>query len=326
MGYLTAEERRALEADSEEASWKPSRVDRETLLDEVETSVHPTIRAQLREIEARAAKSADRFRTEGHHARKAEFLDTLRLCSQSYAVWEVDGLPAVHPMRCRIRACPICAEIATRRWYTRLKAEAGSMTALKHITLTLRHNDRPLPEQITRLISAFHNLRRQLFWKHRTPWGYYALEIKRNKSNTLWHPHLHVLANTAFIPVDVLAEGWKLATKDSYQVKIRAVNSDRAKYIAKYQSKGSDLFGYGLDPYEIAGQIKGRRFFQRFGTWPVIQKPDAPVIRFLGSVNSILTRWAHGDLAASHIGSWLWQQHPECIYQAVKHPPPRRRW
>lgn len=326
MAYLTAAERKAIESGDQNITSYAHALQRETLLEDIETSVHPTIRAQLRDLEERANRSAERFETPKNHARKSQFLDALRLCSQVYAVFEVDGLPILHPMRCRIRACPICAEVSSRRWYIRLKSEAQSMSALKHITLTLKSSDDPLPHQITRLLSAFHNLRRQKFWRSRTPWGYWAVEITRNTKTQQWHPHLHVLANTSYIDCRVMSEGWKLATSDSDVVKIKAVRSDRAKYIAKYQSKGSALFEYGLDPYEIAGQIKGRRFFQRFGRWPIIHKPDSPVVAFVGTVHGILTRWAHGEVRAAQIGSWLWSAHPEAIYQAVKHPPPRTAW
>lgn len=146
------------------------------------------------------------------------------------------------------------------------------MPTIKFITLTLRHTNDPLKDQVSRLKNAFRRLRQRVLWR-KVKWGAAVIEIKRNPNSGEWHPHLHILVDAKFIPQEQLSSAWLAVTGDSSIVDIRAVKDRRAAVneIAKYASKPCsfqnlrDSLLAGATLYEA---IDGRRLLIIFGDWP----------------------------------------------------------
>jgi len=298
----------------------------QTVLDTIETSVEPEYRQELDPSPQSQADIVARFRAAPGASRQESYISLLEGCSKHWAVFEVDGTLVAHPMRCRLRACPICAEIRSHKWYTYLSASVKLWTAPKHITLTLRSSDQPLSDQINRLIHCFRRLRQRSLWKSRSPWGYWTLEITFNEVTNQWHPHLHVICNMRFLPVVALQEAWREITGDSHVVKITTVHGDIASYLCKYIAKTSTVYSAPVDPFELNATLKGRRFAQQFGKWPQLTKPIPTSCTFVGTVWQILQRAALGDSYYRAIAKWLCAEHIQAIYQSLKHPPPIPRF
>lgn len=113
----------------------------------------------------------------------------------------------------------------------------------KLCTLTLRSTSAPLKQQIDRLWQCFRRLRQRGIWKKAVAGSIAVLEVTYNVATDRWHPHLHVILDSAYIEVGFLSRAWLSVTLTSRIVDIRAVRSfsDVAKYLTKYLLKAVDL-------------------------------------------------------------------------------------
>jgi len=183
---------------------------------------------------------------------------------------------------CGLRICPLCATRYQMRTRKRIAAlfYRTPLPRLKFITLTLRSIPIPLKDQLSRLKDAFRRLRQRKIWR-KVKWGAAVIEMTRNTKTKQWHPHLHILADSTYIPQSELREAWRSITEDSFVVDIRKVVDRKAvlNEIAKYASKPtafsqiSDSVGAGTELYEAT---VGRRLLLLFGQWPDIpeEKPE----------------------------------------------------
>lgn len=116
---------------------------------------------------------------------------------------------------CENRFCPACCKrIAHKRVERTVEVFRGSETRdLRFITLTLKHSDQPLKQQIARLRKAFRRLRQDKFgpWRQSQHWGLAVIEVKRTYDHK-WHPHLHIVSSGGFIPKRELSWAWGEAT------------------------------------------------------------------------------------------------------------------
>jgi len=100
--------------------------------------------------------------------------------------------------------------------------------------------------------------------------GVAILEVKIGKDG-LWHPHLHVLLESSFLPQKALSHEWLAVTGDSYIVDVRKVGPEQneVRYVCSYVGKPLDASIYGratmLD--EFINAIKGKRLILPFGSW-----------------------------------------------------------
>lgn len=181
---------------------------------------------------------------------------------------------------CRDRMCSRCSVGRAIENAKRIGAAVGAMNAPRQIELTIKHREAGLSAEIDRLWKAFKALRRSSFWKNHVKGGIGVLEVTLNEKTRLWHPHLHLVVDGAFMPQALLSAAWHEATGDSQVVYIQAVN-DRAKtasYVAKYLAKSAaptSMHGYEIREYAAA--LHGRRLVFGFGTyskWKVDPKPE----------------------------------------------------
>jgi hypothetical protein len=109
----------------------------------------------------------------------------------------------------------------------------------RFVTLTLKHTSAPLQHQLDFLRKSFRRLRARAFWKRRVQYGYAVIEITYNAERSEWHPHLHILTRSDFIPWKQLSTQWSEVTHGSHIVDVRLIraNRDVVDYVTTYIAK-----------------------------------------------------------------------------------------
>jgi len=171
---------------------------------------------------------------------------------------------------CHDRWCVPCARLRSATLRVNLASHI-SPTPHRLLTLTVRHNDQPLSDQLDALRDAFSNLRRTKIWKSKVLGGIAFLEITYNRSSKTWHPHLHAILEGSFLPVVPLRAAWSRETDGSMILHITLIRDhNRAiDYVAKYATKP---YSHKIirDPILLAVLISAmhnRRTHLTFGTW-----------------------------------------------------------
>lgn len=170
--------------------------------------------------------------------------------------------------RCGSRLCPFCAVARTARVSAELTAILMAMKNPRAIVLTLRSNDRPLPEQLRILRANFRRLRARKAWKGSVRAGAYTVEITYNAKTGQWHPHLHIVYDGDYLHHETLRGLWHTITGDSNVIWISKV-TDRAgaaRELAKYIGKPQHV--HTLSPENIgtyAHAVRHERLVQTFG-------------------------------------------------------------
>ena len=174
---------------------------------------------------------------------------------------------------CHNRHCEPCARAKANRLAANLKAklQAETKSDFRFVTLTIRHSDTPLADQLKFLIKSFKTLRNQPLWKQSQTGGAFTIEVKWTAKTRRWHPHLHIITAGGFMRQKTLANEWKRITKTSDVVDIRALKDghDAAHYVAKYVAKGTsnEVWSDTDAAQEWITATKGMRTCATFGTW-----------------------------------------------------------
>lgn len=171
---------------------------------------------------------------------------------------------------CGDRFCvPCCGGRAARARKKLVKLCSGTRPTFG--TLTLKASGRGLQESLDHLLKSFARLRRHVAWSSRVKAGVYVIEIKRGSGSRQWHPHIHFLTLSDFIPQAELSYAWQVATGDSFIVDLSKVREDDLgiTYVGKYLSKGwSKSVGEDHDSLvECILALRGRRLLGSFGSW-----------------------------------------------------------
>lgn len=210
--------------------------------------------------------------------------------------------------RCRNRWCEAC-QGERRNVIVRNLSIAAKGRDLRFMSLTLKHRDAPLGEQVDRLYASFKRLRARAFMKRGCKGGVFFFELKRSEKTKHWHPHLHVIFEGTYIDQALLSDTWKEITGDSYIVDIRKLRGvgEVCGYAAKYASKAIDK-SIWREPElfrTVIAELKGRRLLSTFGTWtklhlsqPTLDDVDWETI---GTLYSITERAKNGDADASQV-------------------------
>lgn len=181
--------------------------------------------------------------------------------------------------RCHDRFCLPCAQDRARLIVANMKEQIPYETT-RFLTLTLKHSDDPLAQQLERLYIGFAHLRRRTFWRGLVTGGIAFLELKLASSDKRWHPHLHVLVRGKYIPQKILSDSWLQITGDSFIVDIRLAKTPTQvySYLAKYVTKG-----WGPGVYrnydrltEAIIALKGRKLLLAFGNLAHVKLLDPP--------------------------------------------------
>lgn len=203
---------------------------------------------------------------------------------------------------CGDRFCVPCTRARAYNAKRKLFALTKGITPIFG-TLTLRGTRTSLNDALNTLLESFARLRRSKLWTERVKSGVYVIEIKRGSGSGLWHPHVHFLVDSAFIPHAMLKEAWRTASGGSFIVDVQRVGHEELAvgYIAKYLSKGwtSEV---ARDPDSLAECIcalRGRRLLGTFGGWRTVElelEPDGPDdwVR-IGTLKQIITAAGAGE-------------------------------
>lgn len=198
---------------------------------------------------------------------------------------------------CNLRWCPMCAN--TKRWVI----TRGVRDWLRHsnypklLTLTLKHSELPLAEQIIDLYAYFRKFRNNKFMKSRIKGGVWFFQVKISKRSGQWHPHIHALVEGQWLDHKKMMGLWKSITVDSNIVHIKMIQDlDKgAEHVARYATKPAMLSELSIDEaIEVFDAMHNRRVC---GTWGSARKIKLRPIP-LGDSSS----W-------ENIGSWFGVHH-----------------
>lgn len=230
----------------------------------------------------------------------------LECCEQAAVVEDDQGNIRITEKRCRSRLCVRCAKLRQRELLAKLAPRVKHFDAPKIVTLTTRSTrDIPLREQLQRLGRLFRKLRQDPRWKSRVAGGFWGIECTYSRKHG-WHPHLHALVDSPYIPWQQLRQAWEQLVGEHAGVDIRAVHSRQAaaKYVAEYVSKSSNLEQLqNTEIPEWALAVHGLRLIQTFGHLHKLRieaeaKADYSYRRILHGANDLARRAAYGNVRA----------------------------
>jgi hypothetical protein len=180
---------------------------------------------------------------------------------------------------------------------------------VRFITLTLRHSQTPLTDQIDRLLRSYRELRRRPAWTTSIDGAAAFVEVKISDRDGLWHPHLHIIAVGRWIDARALSREWHAVTGDSTIVDVQLAKSPAgvASYVVKYVTKPLDQSVVAcpdrLDEAIVA--LKGRRLVNGSGVLRSISDDATPDgvddWHTIGRLDALLDDARNGDAAAAAI-------------------------
>ena len=182
------------------------------------------------------------------------------------------GMIRIGAQSCHLRHCPICTK--SRELTIKTNAANWLKTApfAKMLTFTLKHNDNTLSDELDRLYDSFRAIRRLSILKRKCSGGIWFFQVKKSKTDHLWHPHIHCLIAGSYISQKILSKAWLKITGDSNIVDIRLIRNaeNAAKDVARYAVKPCRLDKLKItECIELAIALEHRRLC---GTWGVCQK------------------------------------------------------
>lgn len=202
--------------------------------------------------------------------------------------------------RCHDRFCLPCMQDRARLIVANLKAQLP-YEATRFMTLTLKHSEAPLADQLDRLIHGFAQLRRWSFWQAAVTGGVAFLELKLSRFDGCWHPHLHVLLRGSYVPKELIRDAWLQVTGDSHIIDIRFVKTPDHlySYLTKYVTKGWDTGMYRSPPLldEAIDALHGRKLLIAFGSFAHVKlllPPTAESWVELGTLHEVIELSACG--------------------------------
>jgi len=141
----------------------------------------------------------------------------------------------------------------------------------RFITFTLKHTEQPLSQQLTHLWASFRRLRNSPVWKQHVMGGIAFFEVKLDRDNTYWHPHLHCLVEGHYFHHQLLKDAWFRASRGSFIVDIQICKNkaNTARYVSAYATKGWGVgcLRAGDRLVELIAALHHRRLCTTFGKW-----------------------------------------------------------
>ena len=285
------------------------------------------------------------FRHSGWARMRDIIFDSLHRCRQSWArrqafaecgmhAYIYQSLDDPHRFRvggssCRDRYCLPCSQDRSRILADNILEVLDGKPA-RFATLTLRHTQDPLRDQLDRLYHCFGKLRASAAWKKHVLGGAAFLECKWIESTQTCHPHLHVVMHGIYFDKALLKATWYRVTGDSYITDIRMIHDAPhvAAYVTKYVSKPFDNTFVNrpalLDEHVQA--MHRRRLCLTFGTWRGVSltaTPDPGAWLSLGSIESVFDEALNGvHSAMSALAHLYGSDLPEMLDAAQRNRPP----
>ncbi len=222
------------------------------------------------------------------------------------------GQVRVISSNCNLRWCPLCAKAKQAFMTHAISDYLCKFQYPKMLTLTLKHDSTPLSEQITRLYTCFQLLKKTSLLKNTVKGGFWFFHIKRNKADSEWHPHLHLLITGSFIPKNALSKRWLKITGDSPVADIRVVKSrdSAARHTARYAAKPANVAGLSTaNILELITALHGRRIVGAWGNAKSVslrKSKEKPVGEWVnvGSWSTVLGLRKVDDQARAIFNAW----------------------
>jgi hypothetical protein len=192
-------------------------------------------------------------------------------CHRSFRHWRCSNNHnwAEAENSCSLRVCPHCSCRRSRVLGSRidrflLGRDQGSM---RYVVLSER-SQVSLTKGLDSLFAAWDRLRRSVRWKRKVRGCILALEVTFNPREYTWHPHLNVLYEGDYFPVEELRQLWIAATQKRGEIVwISAVNAGTTRELIKYITKLSDLLGDPLALDKFLTAVHRRRFVRTYGSF-----------------------------------------------------------
>jgi hypothetical protein len=217
---------------------------------------------------------------------------------------------------CRLRWCPICSRGRAGYIIHNLKPWIAGLVRPRFLTLTLKHSNAPLSDQISTIYKHFRMLRKHKWFRSRVAGGVWFFQIKLSSKADQWHPHIHCILHGKYLPHSELSKLWLRITGSSPVVDIRAVRDpeEAADYVARYSARPAQLRSYPIDlRVEIFCAMHRRRLCGSWGSARSVSlSPPARVEsdRFvrLGSWTQIMFRKSVDPDAREIYRCWMLQK------------------
>lgn len=284
-----------------------------TVHTEETTVITPEIRSYQQRLRSHCSVEWHAAVTLYQHLDQDEHRDrswNLQECRKSawFVRHKVTGQVSIIASKCGLRWCPLCAN--ARSNYIRHSVSEWLQHAdhPKFLTLTIKHSDEPLVDQVRKLYDSFRKLRRcKGFTKH-VNGGVWFFQICRNNQEGQWHPHLHCVITGEYIPVRYLQNLWHKVTSDSHVLKLQTiVDPERvASEVARYASRPANLKDFGIKcGIELYEAMHGKRLCGKWGLFTKVslsiqRNPDKKNWERVGSW-TVVTEYAKTNLAAKKI-------------------------
>lgn len=173
---------------------------------------------------------------------------------------------------CNNRFCPDCsprraARIASRLTFLINKIQKKPTWGLKMITLSTT-NCKQVDSGIRHLIQSFRRLRNRQLWQSHVDGGAFVIEVTGRPGN--WHPHIHAIVYSRYIPWKQLHSAWRRVSGGTACFITSCSKEGATRYVTKYITK-SDVPSHLL--LQLSTELRRFRLFQRFGTWHNIKLP-----------------------------------------------------
>lgn len=170
---------------------------------------------------------------------------------------------------CGLRWCPMCAARVRKTTAANAGDWIKHISDPKFLTLTLKHTDAPLSQQVTQLYRSFALLRKRKQLKDLFQGGIWFFQIKFNDEHQQFHPHLHVLLDGKRRERTLISKLWLDITGDSCVIDIRRIwDVDKAAAeVARYAATPCSLTRLTLAwSIDVVKELEGRKLCGTFGT------------------------------------------------------------
>lgn len=155
----------------------------------------------------------------------------------------LDGSVRVASNSCRLRWCPLCSRARTN--YIRHEVQAWFQTANypKFLTVTVKHTQQSLTDQINHIYESFQKMRKDKYLKRHCSGGLWFFQLCWNSQRREWHPHIHAIITGDYMPYKKLRSLWLKYTGDSEILDIRPVKDPKivGQYVARYAARPCQL-------------------------------------------------------------------------------------
>lgn len=214
---------------------------------------------------------------------------------------------------CHLRFCPICNRTRGLMIYKNTTEWLKKTKYPKFLTLTIKHTDEPLTNQIDKIYDFFKKLRRSKYFSDRATSGIWFFQIKKSEKTNEWHPHIHCIIDGQYLSQPKLKQIWYRITKTSLIIDIRLIKDQKkaANYVSRYAVKPMDITYLDFnDQLEIHNAIANRRLCGVWGTCRKLRlttpiKFEKDEYQIIGGWQEVLLQVNKNPMAKLVYESWL---------------------